>query len=288
MEPEPEVTVWAVVRPTSLSQPLYDAALALLDPASRERVQRFYHRADACRPGPPPPPPLPRIAFNISHDAELVALAFAQEDGEQGGDAGAGPEAEAGRVGVDVMCVRAPKRETFAAFVDMVGDTLTPLEKRALLAPEPALSPRAALARFYRIWTAKEAYTKALGLGLGFDFRRVEVRFFDGGAGGDGEGGGEARRTTVSGVAVDGAPPAGWEFLTFEVEVDGEGGGNGKEATERDTYVGVVARFVGGPSSVVRPLLPSSSSPSPAHARGRLVRMEAETFLRDAVRELGG
>lgn len=35
------------------------------------------------------------------------------------------------------------------------------------------------LRRLFSLWTHKEAYTKALGLGMGFDFRNVELRFWD-------------------------------------------------------------------------------------------------------------
>lgn len=78
-------------------------------------------------------------------------------------------------VGVDVMRVAMPRRQHFNAFVETVGDTLTTREKAMLLAP--SITSRDALRKFYRIWTTKEAYTKALGLGLGFDFARVDCSF---------------------------------------------------------------------------------------------------------------
>ena len=71
------------------------------------------------------------------------------------------------------------------------------------------------------MWTLKEAYTKALGLGLGFDFRRVE---FD---------------VVNLIVRVDGQIPQGWHFSMFIIE-DGE-----------DFYQGVVAEHVGGTSTKV-------------------------------------
>lgn len=71
------------------------------------------------------------------------------------------------------------------------------------------------LERFFWMWTLKEAYTKALGKGLGFDFRRVE---FD-----------VDNRT----VRVDGDIPDGWRFNMFTVN------------DEDDIYQGVVAEFIG-------------------------------------------
>lgn len=61
----------------------------------------------------------------------------------------------------------------------------------------------------------KEAYTKALGIGLGFDFKRVE---FD---------------IEENVLRVDGTIPAGWNFRMFVLH-HGE-----------DTYEGVVAEFLG-------------------------------------------
>lgn len=61
----------------------------------------------------------------------------------------------------------------------------------------------------------KEAYTKALGIGLGFDFKRVEFDVDD------------------KVLRVDGEIPVGWSFRMFVLE-DGE-----------DAYEGVVAEFLG-------------------------------------------
>jgi 4'-phosphopantetheinyl transferase len=85
------------------------------------------------------------------------------------------------------------------------------VEQRSLL----SVSQDEALQRFYWMWTVKEAYTKALGIGLGFDFRRVE---YD---------------VTSNIVRVDNAVPEGWRFSKFTLSL-GDG-----------AYQGVVAELVG-------------------------------------------
>jgi hypothetical protein len=73
----------------------------------------------------------------------------------------------------------------------------------------------------------KETYTKALGLGMGFDFGRIEFNYL------------------TDEVKVDGEMLRGWEFHLFSFEIV-EGG--------TELYEGVAARCVGGllECSVVR------------------------------------
>lgn len=133
-------------------------------------------------------------------------------------------------IGVDVMQLKVPPRSTFPQLVDAVSSQvrrscllvslahmsqLTPLEQTLLRADIPESE---AIRRFYWVWTLKEAYTKALGIGLGFDFRRIE---YD---------------VVKENVTIDGEPARGWQFRTFEVAHTGS------------KYVGVAARFIGGRS----------------------------------------
>ncbi|KAF8164978.1 4'-phosphopantetheinyl transferase superfamily [Crassisporium funariophilum] len=218
---------------------LYVKALSRVDQESKTRIMRFYRRDDSCRTligrllvrtmlkdrgihcddmkfsataeGKPYiaiPSLDPPIGYNITHDSGLIAMAFAP--GVQNGPAFS--------IGIDVMKVRIPGRESFSSFVETVGDQLTESEHRLL---DGRLSEIERLRRFFWMWTLKEAYTKALGLGLGFDFRRVE---FD-----------VVKRV----VRVDGHIPQGWRFSMFTVE---DGG---------DSYQGVVAEHLGGGTSTV-------------------------------------
>jgi 4'-phosphopantetheinyl transferase len=71
------------------------------------------------------------------------------------------------------------------------------------------------------MWTMKEAYTKALGMGLGFDFSRIE---YD---------------VEVDVLRVDGAVPSGWHFDKFVLQ-DGP-----------DIYQGVVAEYREGTTTEI-------------------------------------
>jgi len=122
---------------------------------------------------------------------------------------------------------------------------LTPLEHRCLF--KAGITQNEGLRRFFWIWTLKEAYTKALGLGLGFDFRRVE---FD---------------VEENVVRVDEEILSGWRFTKFILN-DSE-----------DLYEGVVAEYVGGTQIKVIP----ESDPQPW-----LFSHDAVPFVEKAIQNL--
>jgi 4'-phosphopantetheinyl transferase len=123
---------------------------------------------------------------------------------------------------------------------------LTDAEKRLVSSDVPE---NEALSRFYLIWTIKEAYIKAIGLGLGFDPSRIEY---------------DMRRNTV---AVDGAIATDWRFETSQVRVDEE------------AYRLTVAQFVGGGDG---------SGTVVALGQGQIVRSGASCFVRKALYQLKG
>lgn len=87
------------------------------------------------------PGPLPPIDFNISHADDLIAVVVS----------------DAARVGVDV--------ENFAARdadIDGLHRYFTPSESASLL----ELPPQGRRLRFFELWTLKESYLKARGVGL--------------------------------------------------------------------------------------------------------------------------
>lgn len=121
---------------------------------------------------------------------------------------------------------------------------LTHLERQSLSSVPHA----EALNRFFWIWTMKEAYTKALGLGLGFDFRRVE---FD---------------NTTGALRVDGSVPPGWLFSKFVVHLGD------------DRYQGVVAEHVDDETETK---VYSEFEPHPW-----LTSQDAVSFTEQCIREL--
>ncbi|KAG1753820.1 uncharacterized protein EDB91DRAFT_1234202 [Suillus paluster] len=216
--------VWNVIYdPLDFPDSLYRSALPLVDQTAQSKISKFYRREDACRSlignllprvllkkrgvakdamtfaatetGKPycTTPLDPPLAFNVTHDEGAIAMAFG--------------------TGVDVMKLKIPPRTTFTQFVDIVDSQLTVREKNIVLADVPE---EEAIRRFYWIWTLKEAYTKALGIGLGFDFRRIEYDVLE------------------EKVTIDGELARGWQFLKFEVPQSGH------------KYVGVAAKFIGG------------------------------------------
>jgi 4'-phosphopantetheinyl transferase len=93
---------------------------------------------------------------------------------------------------------------------DEISKQLTPLEQKFVTQDGEAEGLR----RFFWIWTLKEAYTKALGSGLGFGFERIEYTISE-------------DKVTVDGVLLQ-----GWRFSRFQL------------VAGADTYQGVVAESV--------------------------------------------
>lgn len=95
-------------------------------------------------------PELPGLTFNVSHGGDVAVAAFARS----------------GRVGVDVEEIR-PERDVRR----LARRFFAPAENAAL----GVLDGQALVAAFYRCWTRKEAFVKAVGEGVSFDLRRFVV-----------------------------------------------------------------------------------------------------------------
>jgi 4'-phosphopantetheinyl transferase len=95
-------------------------------------------------------PEVPGLSFNASHAGDVAVAAFARS----------------GSVGVDVEEMR-PDRDLRA----LARRFFAPAENAAL----DLLDGQALVAAFYRCWTRKEAFVKAVGEGVSFDLRRFVV-----------------------------------------------------------------------------------------------------------------
>lgn len=124
---------------------------------------------------------------------------------------------------------------------------LTQDEKRCLSGDD--VPENEAISRFYLIWTIKEAYTKAIGQGLGFNLQRIEYNF------------------ATKMVTVDGVAATEWQFETSQVTVDEE------------VYRVTVARFMGGSNGCGTVVI---------LAQGRMMRTGASSFVRKAYHHLTG
>lgn len=115
----------------------------------------FIQRTEAGRPYTD----VPHMDFNISHDGDWVVMAFSRTYG----------------VGVDVMQVALPPfEENSASFCYTMSSSMSRSEHDWVL---QGASEADVLSRLYDVWTYKEALTKNMGLGLGFDFARIDLRF---------------------------------------------------------------------------------------------------------------
>lgn len=141
----------------------HTAALAAAYILCRSRLRRVLARYVGLAPAAVPivaaaqgkptlEPPAPALPFNLSHSADLAALAVCPAD-------------HARRVGVDIEAVRPIEDDVSAA-------AFSAAERAALAAIE---APAARRAAFFAGWTRKEAYLKALGSGLLAPLDRFDV-----------------------------------------------------------------------------------------------------------------
>jgi len=72
---------------------------------------------------------------------------------------------------VDLL-TRSPSIKKAQDYIDMFTDQFHPQERAAMLA-EPTEAAR--YVRFFVNWSLKEAFIKAIGLGLGFDLQKVYI-----------------------------------------------------------------------------------------------------------------
>lgn len=92
----------------------------------------------------------PQLQFNLSHSRDMAAFAFNFEH----------------EVGVDIEYMRAQKD-----LAGMIRHVASKKEQAEL----QALNDSDAYQAFYRLWTRKEAFIKAVGRGLGMGLRSIHI-----------------------------------------------------------------------------------------------------------------
>ncbi|CAK4502212.1 unnamed protein product [Aphanomyces euteiches] len=98
--------------------------------------------------------PLPTWNYNVSHHGGICAIACQPDR----------------RIGIDVVCVELPResvRDFFSCFELQFG----PREWVYINEPSDAFEQ---IKRFYLLWSLKEAYTKAIGVGIVIDLQRQQ------------------------------------------------------------------------------------------------------------------
>lgn len=228
--------------------------------------------------------------YNVTHDGDWVAIAFHQPNqadaqAAEGDGTAESLEPSAAspaplRVGIDVMARALPKYEpSVATFVETMDMAMTEREKEWVRAASPQsravrtgllsheeqkarrapLSPpdQDMLARQFDLWTHKEAFTKNLGKGLGFDFANVELALWK--CSGDAN----SRRAEKPILEVRGSIEDKYRF----VEVTLPAGAQNKEAAKGSTCQLVVAE---GPFKQAREQIQPPFSAADAEKAGLL------------------
>lgn len=162
------ITIQVLKVPAALPEAYWDTFLSFVSAERRAQAARFVHQADAYRSvlgevltcvtlsrltglrkeefsftrnpyGKPCLAPYPEVQFNVSHSGDWVALIAGGKD----------------ELGVDV--------EKIVPIDMQIAERFFSPEENKYLAAKPADQQ---LHTFYRLWTLKESYIKAVGMGL--------------------------------------------------------------------------------------------------------------------------
>lgn len=146
-------------------------------------------------------PDAPNWNFNVSHEGEYVVLATEPLM----------------LCGVDVAApaqVRSRgsngRQRTLEEHFATLNDYFTPREWQLIRSCGPSEPEMEAC--FRQLWSLKEAFTKARGDGIAFEFCRIEFSMLCGAQGGTVQAGSGVTLHERASVAVDGQPQSGWRF----------------------------------------------------------------------------
>lgn len=127
------------------------------------------------------------LSFNVSHHGDYVVL-VAEEDAQ---------------VGIDVMKLETPVgAKSVAEFFHTMRRQFTQEEWVYI---KSGTTDRNQLGNFYRLWCLKESYVKALGIGIGFEVKRLNFKISSDLAANEGT-------VTTTTLEVDGQYAKDWTF----------------------------------------------------------------------------
>ena len=208
------------------------AALREVEPREAARVERFRRREDAVRAV------VARAALRVvAADAlgvEPSAVVMGRTDANKPFVVSGAASAEANAwnvnathhgewvaaachprllVGVDVMRFEEPPRGR-VAFLEAFAGHFTASEWSQIrrLQTQAASVPDDTLHMFYTFWALKEAYIKAIGIGLGFALQRISFTLSAAPAG--------SAVTHVATAELDGAPAVEWHFDVSRLDAE--------------------------------------------------------------------
>jgi 4'-phosphopantetheinyl transferase len=124
-----------------------------------------------------------RFNVNVSHAGDLVVGACHDRR----------------LVGVDVMDLRYPRNETVEQYLHTMRSSFTRSEFDSI---GSGGTDDEKLRTFFALWTLKESYIKALGIGLGFELQRASFEINS--------------AYTSAKITVDGVPQSQWSFQLIE------------------------------------------------------------------------
>ncbi|CAM6017330.1 unnamed protein product [Sphagnum balticum] len=108
-------------------------------------------------------------------------------------------------VGVDVMAHDTRSKDPPHKFFEVFSACFTPCEWETILSAGP--EEDMLFHQFYRFWCMKEAYIKAVGIGLGFELQRAEFHYQDGNI-----------WSNVAHVRIDAVHKAKWQFFLHSLD----------------------------------------------------------------------
>lgn len=127
------------------------------------------------------------LSFNLSHHGDYVLFVCHSER----------------KIGIDILRYD-PPRKPIPEYFRLMDNCFTKQEWSEIKEEKEEINQ---LKRFQQFWTLKEAYTKSLGIGLGFDVQRVTFHMIN-----------KNEKVIRSTAVVDGEEVKNFDFYTYDID----------------------------------------------------------------------